>query len=233
MIYLRTQGRAGNQVMQYCFARGYAEFIGTELVTDNWIGRKVFQVGERIGAANVQERSELDLVEGEDNICLVGYAQHQNCLKYYTRSKMREWLRFRPEIENQLQKEEGKILAHRRVGDYFGYQYPVVSQKAYHGAAIEYNQPLPEFVTEENPAPNPFTKDLAWVPDFYRLINARVLFRGNSTFSWVAACLSSARIYAPVIEGLEGGKEHDAKFVLGNWPRFCNLDFVTDLHIKE
>ena len=43
----------------------------------------------------------------------------------------------------------------------------------------------------------------------------------------------SQRVFAPVIDGLAGGVEHDCRFVPGNWPKFANLDACMDLHVKE
>ena len=126
------------------------------------------------------------------------------------------------------------VLAHRRVGDLIRCGYPQVSERSYLDAAKAIGVEQPVFVTEENPLPlGRLDASLSWAPDFFRLTRAEVLFRGNSTFSWMAANLCDGRVLSPIIEGLYGGIEHDCKFVEGNWPRFCNLDFVTDLHISE
>jgi hypothetical protein len=91
------------------------------------------------------------------------------------------------------------------------------------------------FVTEETAIQDQqFGGNLGILPDWYRLLKAPILFRGNSTFSWWAATLGyHERVFAPVVEFRAGGQEHDCDFVEGNWPRFASLDFVTDMRIKE
>ena len=43
--------------------------------------------------------------------------------------------------------------------------------------------------------------------------------------------MGTGQVYSPLIEGLEGGREHDVQFVPGNWTRFSNLHFTTDLYL--
>lgn len=236
-IQLRTLGRFGNQMFQYAFARGYAERYGLPLWTDDWIGRRIFDLSEPLLTAPLPQRSELSLKDGEQDIEFYCYAQHQRCLEYYTKSDLKRWFRFRPEIEEVLRSEmpEGeRCLAHRRIGDYVGYGYPVVSRNSYLEACEEFGLPSPLFVTEETQRYTPrLPAFLAFLLDFYRLLNAPILLRANSTFSWWAGALGSGEVYSPIIEGLDGGREHDVPFVSGNWPRFTNLDHITDLHLRN
>ncbi len=90
-------------------------------------------------------------------------------------------------------------------------------------------------LSEEEPTPHaPFIPDdLSFIVDFYRMVQAPTLLRANSSFSWCAALLGNGLVLSPVIDGLEGGKKHLCKFVAGNWPRFANFDFVTDLRVDE
>tara|TARA_A100001037_G_scaffold63293_1_gene55373 strand:+ start:75048 stop:77000 length:1953 start_codon:yes stop_codon:yes gene_type:complete len=67
-----------------------------------------------------------------------------------------------------------------------------------------------------------------WLPDFLRLYFARTIFRGNSSFSWWAACLSpTAKIYSPVLTKRKiyfgESDELDFDFVEGNHPHWLNF----------
>ena len=90
------------------------------------------------------------------------------------------------------------------------------------------------FITEETQIIHPdFKNGLEFLPDFYRLMCARTLFRGNSDLFVVGGALGLGKVYAPVIKGLLGGVDHDdVPFVEGNWPACCDLSFVSDIHLK-
>lgn len=235
LITANLLGRFGNQAMQYCFAKAYAEKHGCDFQCEHWIGHRIFELNDVGISVDLPRRSEIDLKDGETNFNFRGYAQHQRCM-IYTKEQVRRWFRLRPQIEEALEQwrpKDDTLLAHRRTGDYFGYGYVVVSEKSYKDACDKFglDKKKLRFVSEEEPGfCAGFSGDYAFLPDFYRLIKAKVLLRGNSTFSWMAAFLSDAEIYSPVIDGLLGGREHDCEFVRGNHPRFCNLGFVTDLH---
>lgn len=235
VINLQFLGRFGNCMCQYAYARAYAEKHGCRLHTDRWIGQRIFGLTEPPIERDLPQRTEQTVGPGEVDITFRTYAQDQRCL-IYSRADAKRWFKVRDHMV-QLLAGMGltdEIAAHRRVGDYPGYGYPVVSRRSYTQAARKFgfDPERVHFITEESPAKHAyFQREMAFMPDFYRLVSAPVLFRGNSTFSWWAGVLSEGRVFAPVIAGLEGGKEHDCEFVEGNWPRFCNLDFVTDLHL--
>ncbi len=179
---------------------------------------------------------------GCDAIEVRDYCQHQACM-IYTKREAQSWLRLRPQIEEACVKAQcadgggnDKIVCHRREGDYRDYGYPTCSLRSYARAADSFGliwDSSVAILTEEDPTPHAgfLPDDLAFMPDFYRMMKAPTLLRGNSSFSWVAALLGNGLVLSPVIDGLEGGREHDVKFVAGNWPRFCNLDFVSDLFV--
>lgn len=211
-------GRFGNKCFQYAALRAEAERDGVPFVTPDWEGDEIFNLPKHEARGEVRT--------------LGGYRQNQESL-IYTRGQAREWFKLRPEIEAQLSHlPTGGILAHHRVGDYSGLGYPVVSRQSYVNACVEFGHDPDAlwFVSEEQPARVDGLPD--WLPDFYRLMRAKVLFRGNSSFSWWAATLSDAQVYSPVVDGLGAG-EHDVEFVAGNHPRFCSLPNVTDLHLSE
>jgi hypothetical protein len=237
VVAASLQGRLGNQMFTYAYARGYAEKYGAEFQCEPWIGNRIFQIDDTpIADPELPKRDENTVTPGEVDICFRTYAQQQKCL-IYTRAQTKSWFVLRPEVEAVLQDsiERELLVAHRRVGDYVGYGYPVVSEAAYRNACVQYGLPVDrlQFVTEETEVKlEPFQDWAPYLPDFYRLMTADVLLRGNSTFSWWAATIGdNARVFSPVVEGLEGGREHDCQFLEGNSPRFCNLSFVTDLHL--
>lgn len=240
IVNLRMMGRFGNQLFIYAFGRAYCEKHGFELRTDPWVGEKLFNLPppHRIAEPFDTTHNEFDplLEAGPGNIELLGYFQSQAAM-IYTRRQVCEWFKWRPEIRASLDRVPpiDGIPAHRRVGDYPGSGYPVVSEESYWDAAKDNSLRWERivFVTEEQPfTSDAFTGELAFVPDFYRLM-APVMFRGNSCFSWWAGAIGSDAIFSPVIDGLEGGKEHHVQFVLGNHPRLANHEFTTDLHLKE
>lgn len=214
-------GRFGNQMFQYAYARKYAEINGYELRTNEWPGQKIFE-----GV------NEGPMVPGEETMP-ENYRQTQDDL-IYTRSECKKWFQWRGDVESKLTAHTDLLpLAHRRVGDYLRLGYVVVSKESYLTASHGLMQPL-GWVTEEQPDVHPdFTGDLAFVPDFYRMTKCRKLYRANSSFSWWAATLSDAEVWSPIIDGKEGGKEHDCDFIRGNWPKLANLPCCTDLHLPE
>ena len=224
-LYSPLIGRTGNKLFQYAHARARAEREGCELVTPRWEGEKIFEIEP------TREQQAGDQPVG-------GYGQNQDAL-IYTRKQVRQWFKFRPWVLETLEDiclPSVCAVGHRRVGDYAGYSYPICAQASYDRAFVKHGQTHSTLymVTEENPAKHPaFTGNLAFVPDFLRLTFAWLLFRGNSSFSWWAATLGHGRVFSPVVAGLLGGREHDVEFVKGNWPRFCDLPNITDLHLSE
>ena len=77
--------------------------------------------------------------------------------------------------------------------------------------------------------------EFSFLPDFVALMQADVILRANSTFSWWAAALSNARVLAPIVGDLCG--KQDVSFVEGNWPRCAHTDRtgvqITDLVVGE
>jgi len=221
-MHVNLIGRFGNCMFQYAWARAYAEQNGCALTASPWVGDEIF---------------DLEYSPPSDNPEILPTAYHQcQASLIYTRKQAKEWFRLKPGLRDRLeswnQPQYNDIVAHRRIGDYERLGYVVVSKQSYYEAFNRYGYNHVMFVTEEHPGRgDPGMPEC--LPDFYRLMVSRVLSRANSTFSWWAATLGNGKVYSPVIEGLEGGKEQDCEFVEGNWPRFANLDLVTDLNLEE
>lgn len=218
-------GRFGNQLFQYAYARALADSRGMPLRTNWWIGETIFYLQhERL-------RGDEEKVQG--------YFQDQKSM-IYTREQAQNWFRFRRWVQGALRQECGwvhPVVAHHRKGDYADCGYVVVSKEATRRAATAagFDADGIHWVSEETARTSgALGAELSFLMDFYTMMQAPVLFRSNSTFSWWAAVLGNGRVFAPVIEGLKGGTEHEeVRFVEGNWPRFCELDFVTDLRMKD
>ena len=233
-------GGFGGQLFQYCFARAYAEKYGLELRTPGWVGQEVFDIpGTPPPKANLPGRTLFSLSWGEGDVQIQTYATHQRAM-IYTRTQARAWFKLRPRLAalcESIRPQDDEIVAHRRTGDYIeNPSYPVISRRSYVAACHQYGHDSGKlrFVEYETPLLHPdIPSHLAFLPDFWRLLQAPVLFRGNSAFSWWAALLGDhCAVYSPDIRGLKTGVEQDAPFVPGNAPRIVdNHDFVTDLEV--
>lgn len=231
-------GRFGNQLFQYAYARAFAEQNGHELRTTPWIGESIFTLG---GVTHGRP-------DGTEPVIAGGYHQDQASL-IYSRADCRRWFKIKPDLENTLRWTDGAPRwphAHFRRGDYREAGYPVIGRGSVDQAVAEHMFPgdlrknmVPgrEYiaVSDEFPQENPeLPPELSFLPDFYRLMRAPVLFRGNSSFSWWAATLGHGKVFAPIITGFAGGVEHDnIPYVEGNWPRLAELPDITDLHLRE
>lgn len=220
-IYFPLIGRFGNQMFQYAYARAYSETHGLELHLDPWIGDRIFSIPQRINPTMNDQRVR------------EAYYQHQDNL-IYSLDNVRQWFRIKPEVEDRLARlPKEVVLMHRRVGDYVGYHFPVVSKASYLDALAKYGivHP-PKWVTEESPARvDGLPDDLQFMGDFYRMMKCNILLRGNSSFSWWAATLGDCRVFSPIIRG-KPGNECDCEFVEGNWPMLTDFDFNSDLRLS-
>lgn len=212
-IHVNLIGGLGNNLFQYAYARAYALENGIALTTNRWIGEEIFDLPSAYGQAGT--------------VLEPHYRQDQASL-IYTRKQVKDWFRFKPEVQTRLEElSTPAFAAHRRVGDYSDLGYVVVSRLSYQKGIRKFGYEPGRFCL--------FTEEAGgnMLEDFYRMMKSEVLFRGNSTFSWWAATLSDAVVYSPVIDGLEGGMEQECEFVEGNHPKFANLPGITDLHLEE
>lgn len=241
--------------MQWLFCYGFAQRHGIEFRCPEWIGERIFDLPkyERPDGRRLERYNEIQLMDeshwSDRNLapgCDVefrGYAQTQFCAAHYTKRQAQSWLKLRPEIEAACYRNvpsfgghgDMPVICHLRRGDYAGYGYPIVRDDSYRTACAEFGLDwgyAKALLSEEAPTPHAgLPDDLSFMPDFYRMMTAKTLLRANSSFSWLAALLGNGLVLSPVIDGLEGGKYHDCRFVAGNHPKFANLSFVEDLHV--
>lgn len=225
-VALRNLGRLGNLLFRYAYARALCERNGYELRTEPWIGEQIFTLDGHRAARPT----------GHEDIVIDEYRQAQNDL-IYTRADCRRWFRLKPEMEDFLRHIQPLMPhVHLRRGDYWSAGYPIISYRSAERAMAQYGiEEAYVAVSDDNPGRDlQFTGSLSMIPDFIRLMRAPILFRANSSFSYWAAVLGNGRVFSPIITGLTGGEEHDnVPYVEGNWPRLCELEFVTDLHLSE
>jgi hypothetical protein len=243
--------KLGNSSMAWLHAYAYAQSIGAEFVSSPWIGEQVFDLPKYGRPTKSMDafpvRSEIDLALGETNVRLTAYAQSEKATRLYSKADALAWLRpldLYCDTAGAYYWQDAEIVAHLRRGDFVGYGYPLVSKQSYHDFSAAMNSDRPNldtritFVSEENPGGFPdgvaIPDGLSFVPDFWRLVLARVLLRANSSFSWVAGLLNQGLVFSPEITpAMEGGKEHRCNWRQGNWPRLSNLAGCGDLRLKN
>lgn len=244
---LGTFGRFGNAMFQYAFAKAYAEKYNAILQTPNWIGQQIFEIDDPPIQNNNLPQTSCDIVPwGTVNIDLLGYFQHHNFLDIMSRSWLRKIFKVRDcWMQNFQRPSNYYIAAHLRRGDYGGLKniFAIINEISYVNACEKFGLDAQRilWITEENPTKNDFfdSKQLPFLQDFLTIMNANVILRANSTFSWWAATLGNGQVFSPIIGDNRGECEVD--FVQGNWPCMANFkkwephcpQIHGDLHLKE
>ncbi len=206
-----------NRMSQYAFCRAYAEKHGCELQTDFWMGQDVFEINDPPRQMELPQVTMENFEEwnGQKDIQIAGWGQHQKCL-IYTRRDARRYFTFRPKILDMLAGvPKLEVAAHLRWADFLAYPeagFIAISKESYLRACDQFgiDKTKITWVSEENPIVVPGIDQGVWtspnsdhhtrqtdtrrtslgfLPDFYALMQADVLLRANSTFSLWAAIL--------------------------------------------
>jgi hypothetical protein len=243
---LGTFGRWGNSLGLYSFAKKYAEMHNCQLQTPSWLGQKVFTINDPPITVDLPQTKCDEVPWGKVNIDLLGYYQNTEYLKHLSISWLKKLFTFRDEWKQRFpKKDEYYIAAHIRRGDYAGYShiFALIQEESYINACRKFglDETKIVWVREDKPTiePDLDSQGIGFLPDFMKIVNANVILRANSTFSWWAGTLSEAKIYSPVIGDARGVCNVD--YVEGNWPRIANFKKWEpecpqnhgDLHIVE
>lgn len=229
-ISVSFAGGFGNQLFQYAFARSYAEKYDAILETPQWIGQSIFELSDPTIHHKLPSVDFDEIPNGIVNINLHGYFQSQSAINFMSRSKLKSWFKFR----NNTNIIKPQIAAHVRRGDYVNLNniYCVINKQSYLSACEKHNLSGDITWVQDSPCKN---KDIPFLDDFLLLMNADVLLRANSTFSWWAGTLGRCRVFSPIVENRIGYQ--NVEFVEGNWPRMVDTSncgtHVTDLHLGE
>jgi hypothetical protein len=144
-------------------------------------------------------------------------------LMLFAKKQIREWFTFRSEFAFKSPYEKVGHLRRFLLWD----QMTNVSEKSYSDAMCKfgYNPDDFEVVHAIMPHKTPDIPEwLEYIVDFQILIQAKVMFRANSSFSYIAAELGCGEVYSPNIKCVPtGSKTQWCNFEKGNhgsfWPR--------------
>ena len=233
-------GGFGNQLFQYAFARAYAEVHRATLLTPGWVGQRIFEISNPPLDYDLPRAGFDEIPNGRVNVILSGYFQSQTAIDLMSVSRLRAWFRLRDEWKQRFTTRLS-IVAHVRRGDYIGLSniYCLVSENSYIAACRKFSL-NPDNISWVQEGSHQQAQDLIdigvpFLDDFVSLMNADVILRANSSFSWWAATLSRGRVLSPLVEDRIGMQ--DVEFVEGNWPRMvdsrnCRMH-ITDLHLRD
>ena len=264
VIAVILQEGFGNRLGQYAFARAYAEKHGCQLQTNRWMGQKIFQIDDPPIERELPQygMEELEYWDGATDIQIAGWGQHQKNL-IYSRADARRYFTFRPEILELLKAVPHlEIAAHLRWADFLAFpeaNFIAISAESYRVACDKFGLDRNKitFLAEESPLVVPGIDPGQWLfphsdhhtrgtdervtnmgflPDFYAMMTADVLFRANSTFSlWAGILGNHKRIFSPDVRGI--GKLKEAQFVPfveGNhMPISDGYGGHSELHLRE
>ena len=230
----------GNSTLSYLHARAHAERVGAEFQCNAWIGERIFDVPVNRETPNTFKTfKSTELAADATNVNIHCYAINQKAM-IYTKRQAQAWLKFRPEVaewcERYFADKAGLIgghWAHWRRMDFEPLGFPLISRASYYRAHAHFGVDAElHFTSWEEPMKAEWIPDdLFMLLDFYALCKASLLFRANSTFSWLAGLLSDGRVFSPVIDGMAGG-ENDVHFIEGNWPSIAPWhECCTDQHV--
>jgi len=224
---LGSNGRFGNQLFQYAFARTYADKFGYELeIPLDWEGRSIFGIDAPPISCKMQERNEGDNGWfGDHDIDLTGYFTTRNYTKYMDRSEIRKWFY----LENYLDLPERYTAVHLRRTDYS--TIGTISKECVEHWIDKFNVTDPIIYLSDDTSLsniNELNRKHHFLDDFLIMINSTNLFRCHSTFSWWAGELSNSRVLSPIVFNKLQICVQDqfVDFVEGNHPALCPRPFI-------
>lgn len=210
-------GRFGNQLFQYAFAEATAHRFGATLQTPPWIGQRLFGLSDPPISVTFPTLP-LDDIPDHPDVDLHGYFQKARHLQHFSRARVKSLFTFLPQWrERYCADGKSHMAAHLRRGDYasrFPDVFCIISRDSYLRACDRFGLDRRMLVWCSEESESTDRSECSFLHDFFTMMTADVLLRANSTFSWWAGVLGSARVYSPVVGWLTG--EHDVDFVEGN-----------------
>lgn len=237
IIQCDTLGKNGffaNSVIQYLVAKALARHFDAKFeINHDWIGTKIFNITCDSISCKLP-RTSVDEFPSHPNVNVYGYFQHSSFINLISKNDLKEWLVFNPNIQSALDEFKSIFsgeyaIMHKRDGDYkskFSHLYCIPTYESYFAAHAKYSPDIPlSIVSEENGYRLKCFDGtgLEFLPDFFAIMNADVIYRANSTFSWLAAEMAikpNVKIYSPKVGSLVG--ESFVEFVPGNSEMFMN-----------
>lgn len=219
-------GGFGNQLFQFLFSKFYADKYNAVLeIPEDWIGRKIFQDMNYQVISKKLKQTKIDLIPfGEVNIDLKGYFQFSEAIDLFSTSKIRNLLKFKKDIVKKYSSPYKKeyVAVHIRRGDYvekYSHMFCNISNDSYKKALDKFNTELyPVRFCMSNLVKRDDSNVDSFLYDFFIMMQATILFRSNSTFSFWAGVLGNQnKVYSPVVEDLTGW--NTVEFVEGNYPK--------------
>lgn len=236
IIQWKSKGGFGNQLFTYAFARSYAESVGAEFQSEKWVGSVIFGLNDKQETCKLPKTS-LDYfpTNNKTNIKLNGYYQYEQALSLVKLANVKKWFTIKQDIVNLFPNRFGDnyIALHVRRGDYvskYSRIFCLIKDDSYLQACDEFGLDKDKVVwVQERQNTNPIVidgYDISYLNDFLTLMRAKVLLRGNSTFSWWASTLSGVKTYSPVVGKLTGW--NDVRFIEGNAEPIIHGDNATE-----
>jgi hypothetical protein len=257
VLQVEFQGRLGNQLITYAWARALAERYGAELQTEAWIGQTLFSevyINPIRGPHDlyithdlfIEPRWDTRAIKRHDVVLanyILTFIKRGKLLMNFTRAQARRWFTFRPEFTYHSPYERAyhrryfnpntdrhfaniSLNSYKRAMEKAGYSiddFEEVSERVPHKVLAMPKGLQLNLKTEGNGCDDVVEKDCGLYTDFQILTQAKVLFRANSSYSFMAGVLGHGKVYSPQVKGVPGGwEEQDAEFERGNhcsfWP---------------
>lgn len=204
------RGRFGNSVLQYLITRAYAEKYNCEYrIPSDWIGRKIFYINDCFvnSKESFQVVDEGNLIFGQVNVDLYGFFQTREFYRLLSIAKCKEWLKIKESWLSKFPKiKKFYIACHLRRGDMSEYHwcYPTFKSESYINGVRNYGFDINDivWVDEDNPSIDEECNknEIPFLPSFMLMYHADVIFRANSTFSFIAGLLGNGNMYSPIYD---------------------------------
>lgn len=246
LLQVHFKGLFGNQAICYAYCRSLAERLDAELQCDAWCGEELFEdvKSNPIRPSHVDlsisecwfdlaAMEKADVVSVDYFMTLLskepvrdGIAGHH--VMNFTKTQLRKWFKFKPKYayESSFQKVFHLRYWDPRVSNmqaiwHSPTVYPCanISLQSYIDAARSFGYDTDGFEIVHDREPHfkaGIPKDLQFCVDFQIMTQASVLFRANSSFSYLAAALGHGEVFSPMMEGVQGAWDKA--------PQFCSFE---------